>query len=129
MTTPDKEQIKRMNRRAYVDRQHGKTKVIFGDDEWQIEFKLINAIEGKKKIATGEFEVKNVVPAEIDVNVQNIRNELARLSMELVAIYEKAPKKSGFVKYDVSTKNQTDKIAYEMMNIKTYGLLHERKTP
>ncbi|NYV67590.1 hypothetical protein HYI36_20130 [Bacillus sp. Gen3] len=127
-TIPDKEEIRRMNRRAYVDNARGVTKVVLGDDEWQVEFKITNAIEAKKKIVAGEFEIKNVVPSVIDENVLNIRKELTRLSLEIVEIYEKAPKKPGFVRYDTSTVRQTNKIAYEIMNIKTYGLIHERKT-
>ncbi|QNM43721.1 hypothetical protein [Shouchella clausii] len=126
---PDKEAIRRMNRRAYVDAARGVTKVILGDDEWQIEFKVDNSMDAKKAILDGDYQLKNVCPAVIDDNVIAIRKKLAELSAKLVALYESAERAEVFWLYDKGTRSKTDEIAYEIKHIQSYGLLNERKTP
>lgn len=119
---PDKEAIRRMNRRAYVDAARGVTKVIFGDDEWQIEFNVGSSTDAKKNILNGDYHLKDVSPAIIDVNVIAIRNKLAELSAKLVALYDSAERAEVFFLYDKGTRSKTDEIAYEIKDIQSYGL-------
>lgn len=119
---PDKVQIRRMSRKAYVDPIRGITKVILGKDEWQIEFKLIDAFDAKRKIPAGEYSLNDIVPAEIDENVLRIREECARLSAEIVSIYGDADRLGGFYIYDRDVRLKTDMLAYEMMQIKKNGI-------
>lgn len=126
---PDKEAIRRMNRRAYVDAARGVTKVILGDDEWQIEFKVDNSMDAKKAVLDGDYQLNNVCPAVIDDNVIAIRKKLAELSAKLVTLYDSAERAEVFFLYDKETRNKTDEIAYEIKHIQSYGLLNERKTP
>jgi len=119
------DEIRRMSRRAYVNRSEGWTKVIFGKDELQIVFKGLSGTEAKKAIAQGNFKVKDVVPADICETVVETRAELKRLSEKLVAVYSQAERLPGFVMYDQKTEDATNKIAYEITNIMTYGKIKE----
>lgn len=111
-----------MQRRAYVDNVAGNTKVIFGKDEWQIVFNLTSAIEAKRRIANGDFNVKNVEPAIIDSNVLAIRAELNRLEEKMSDLYANEPKQDGFLQYSAEFRQRTDGVAYAITNILTYGL-------
>lgn len=122
MTKPDKEEIRRMNRRAYVDSARGVTKVVLGDDEWQVEFNVANSMDAKKNILNGDYHLRNVATAVIDDNVLAIRKKLKQLSMAVVAIYASAERQKGFQIYDKDVRDKTDELAYEIQLIKAYGL-------
>lgn len=119
---PSINDFKVMQRRAYVDNVAGNTKVIFGKDEWQIVFNLTSAIEAKRRIANGDFNVKNVEPAIIDSNVLAIRAELNRLDEKMSDLYANEPKQDGFLQYSAEFRQKTDGVAYAITNILTYGL-------
>lgn len=118
---PSINDFKAMQRRAYVDNVAGNTKVIFGKDEWQIVFNLTSAIEAKRRIANGDFSVKNVEPAVIDDNVLAIRAELNRLEAQLSELYANEPKQEGFLQYSAEFRRKTDSIAYTITNVLTCG--------
>lgn len=122
ITKPSINDFKAMQRRAYVDNAVGNTKVIFGKDEWQIVFNLTSAIEAKRRIADGDFNVKNVEPAVIDSNILAIRAELNRLEAQLSDLYANEPKQEGFLQYSAEFRQKTDGVAYAITNILTYGL-------
>lgn len=119
---PSINDFKAMQRRAYVDNVASNTKVIFGKDEWQIVFNLTSAIEAKRRIANGDFNVKNVEPAIIDSNVLAIRAELNRLEEKMSDLYANEPKQDGFLQYSAEFRQKTDGVAYAITNILTYGL-------
>ena len=117
------DEIRKMSRRAYVNRSEGWVKVILGNDELQIVMHGKNGIEAKKAIAQANYNLKAVEPAVICETVVKTRRELKRLSEELVAVYDAAEKRLGnFDLYDQATKDTTDKLAYQITNIMTYGL-------
>lgn len=111
-----------MSRRAYVDQERGITKVILGDDEWQLEFKVVSATDAKKCIPNGDYSLKDVMPAVIDSNVLTIRSKLAQLSASVVAVYKSAERQEGFHLYDKETRDKTDRLAHEIQLIQLYGL-------
>lgn len=119
---PSINDFKAMQRRAYVDNVSSNTKVIFGKDEWQIVFNLTSAIEAKRRIANGDFNVKNVEPAIIDSNVLAIRAELNRLEEKMSDLYANEPKQEGFLQYSAEFRQRTDGVAYAITNLLTYGL-------
>lgn len=119
---PSINDFKAMQRRAYVDNVVVITKVIFGKDEWQIVFNLTSAIEAKRRIANGDFSVKNVEPAVIDSNILAVRAELNQLEAQLSDLYANEPKQDGFLHYSVEFRQKADGVAYAITNILTYGL-------
>lgn len=119
---PSINDFKAMQRRAYVDNVAGNTKVIFGKDEWQIVFNLTSAIEAKRRIANGDFNIKNVEPAVIDSNILAIRAELNQLEEKMTDLYANEPKQDGFLQYSAEFRQKTDGVAYAITNILTYGL-------
>lgn len=119
---PDKEEIRRMKRRAYVDAARGVIKVIIGDDEWQIEFKVTNSMDAKKNILNGDYLLKNVTQAVIDDNVRSTREKLAQLSASVVSIYETAEHQEGFNLFSTETRKKTDELAHEIQLIQSYGM-------
>lgn len=119
---PSINDFKAMQRRAYVDNVASNTKVIFGKDEWQIVFNLTSAIEAKRRIANGDFNVKNVEPAVIDSNILAIRAELNRLEEKMSDLYANEPKQEGFLQYSSEFRQRTDGVAYAITNILTHGL-------
>lgn len=118
---PSINDFKAMQRRAYVDNVAGNTKVIFGKDEWQIVFNLTSAIEAKRRIANGDFNVKHVEPAVIDSNILAIRAELNRLEAQLSDLYANEPKQEGFLQYSAEFRQKTDGVAYAITNVLTHG--------
>lgn len=120
---PSINDFKAMQRRAYVNNVAGNTKVIFGKDEWQIVFNLTSAIEAKRRIANGDFNVKHVEPAVIDSNILALRAELNRLETQLSDLYANEPKQDGFLQYSAEFRQKTDSIAYTITNVLTHGII------
>lgn len=122
MRLPSKPDIMAMSRRAYVDKARGVTKVIFGDDEWQIVLKCLDGSDAKSRIGVGTFDMELIEPAVIDENVLAIREELRRLGAKITEIYGRAERRDAFRMYDRGVTQKTDAIAYDITGILRSGI-------
>ncbi|WP_366597622.1 hypothetical protein AB0R79_17975 [Bacillus velezensis] len=122
MRSITKEDIMRGTIKAYVNRKEESVKVVINDEFELMVRHTTDGIGAKKLISRGGFNLKDVKPFHEDDNTKLIRQELKRLSEKLVSIYEAAEKIPGFFMYSKEVERKTDKIAYQIINIKTNGI-------
>lgn len=127
MIKPSVPDIQSMSRRAYINNDAGHTKVIFGRDEWQVVFRVTSGIDAKRKVTNGDFTASMIEVAVIDDSVLAIREALSRLDKQMSELIDGAEVLEGFRMYSREHSVKTDKIAYEITNIMTYGILKEER--
>lgn len=139
----DKAYVRRMHKRAYVNPVDKSVKVILredGEDVFQIVFdgskggnmlsKGANisgesdATAAMSSVSLGRFNMKDVEPAVICVNVKRIRSELKRLGEELAEILadDTSNGKRGFYRYSEETERKSWAKAWEIANLKNSGI-------
>lgn len=119
---PSKTELGRMSRRAYVNEAIGITKVIFGNDEYEVVYNDLNGIEAQNLVSRASYDINDVKPAVIDGYIVRIREKQRELGENIVDILNKTDKQVGMYHYSAEVRNETMAIAHEITSIKTYGL-------
>ncbi|WP_431818741.1 hypothetical protein [Bacillus pumilus] len=117
-----KDVISKGSLKAYVNRKENSVKVVI-NDEFEIVLEgTTDGMGAKKIVRSGYFELKDVEDFYEDDNTKLIKGELKRLSQKLVGIYESAESLPGFLMYSKDVERKTEKIAFEITNIKSHGI-------
>lgn len=117
-----KNDISKGSLKAYVNRKEKSVKVVI-NDEFEIVLEgTTDGIGAKKIIRGGYFELDDVQAFYEDVNTKLIKEKIKKLQEEMNEIYENAEKLPGFFMYSKDVERKTDKIAFEITNIRSYGI-------
>lgn len=120
-----KKQLQEMSVKSYNYPKENKVRLIFGKDEYQIDFKDESTKSARYRIVFGNFNESDIKMAEIDNHILNIRKRLMELGQRIYEIHEndKSNEKAQGMSYSKKCIDRTNNLANEITNIFISGII------
>jgi 3D (Asp-Asp-Asp) domain-containing protein len=118
MTTND---LRNGSLKAHVNKSEGTIRLIFGRDEYEMTVEGKNGIEAKRHARKNGYDLSKATPFD-HMKPDAVADELARLSAEIMAVYDGATRQNSFFMYDAATRKKADEVAWRIYDVKVHGI-------